>query len=104
MTETQLLTIQDKVINILEKRFFSPQDVLYDYAGMNGEVILPTPEECDRSMPNGLSWHTPVSNGAFFNGKPLIIENFSDKINVLKIVKQDIPCICRKKWFFRRPP
>ena len=72
MTETQLLTIQDKVINILEKRFFSPQDVLYDYAGMNGEVILPTPEECDRSIPNGLSWHTPVSNGAFFNGDLLL--------------------------------
>ena len=39
----------------LWSRFMSPDSVLYDYAGPAGEVVLPTPEECRRHIPNGPS-------------------------------------------------
>ena len=38
----------------LERRFTSPDGVLYDYAGPAGEVVLPTPEECTEGRPNAL--------------------------------------------------
>lgn len=41
---------------------------LYDYAALNGEVILPTEEDCRLSRPNALAWWTPIENGAFFGG------------------------------------
>lgn len=41
---------------------------LYDYAGLDGAVLLPTPEECRQSKPNALGWWTPIENGAFFGG------------------------------------
>lgn len=56
----------------LWNRFMSPDSVLYDYAGPAGEVVLPTPEECRRHIPNGLGWWTPVENGGFFTGMYLI--------------------------------
>ncbi len=56
----------------LWSRFMSPDSVLYDYAGPAGEVVLPTPEECRRHIPNGLGWWTPVENGGFFTGMYLI--------------------------------
>ena len=34
---------------------------LYDYAGIDGKVILPTPEECRTDKPNALSWDISVS-------------------------------------------
>ncbi|WP_421829826.1 hypothetical protein [Larkinella sp.] len=53
----------------IEKRFMSPQTgILYDYAGRDGNNFIPTPEECQSDKPNGLSWWSPIENGAFFNG------------------------------------
>ena len=42
--------------NELQKRFLSPQGFLYDYAGGNGEVELPTPDECLANFPNVFGW------------------------------------------------
>ena len=38
------------------------------YTGLNGEVVLPTPEDCQASRPNGMSWSTPIEDGPFFGG------------------------------------
>jgi hypothetical protein len=64
----------EKVNQQIWSRFISPQGVMYDYAGLGGEVILPTPEECEKSMPNALGWWTPIENGGFFNGMYLIAQ------------------------------
>lgn len=41
---------------------------LYDHAGLNGEVILPTPEECQSNMPNAMSWDISITDGSMFGG------------------------------------
>ncbi|MGV3755184.1 MAG: hypothetical protein ACO1QS_07360, partial [Verrucomicrobiota bacterium] len=51
------------------KRFIDRRfDVVLHYAGRNGEVFLPTAEECRECQPNGMSWSTPIEDGAFFGG------------------------------------
>src|SRR5688500_2524612 len=51
------------------KRFVDPRfDVLLHYAGLNGELILPTAEQCRNAQPNGMSWSTPIEDGPFFGG------------------------------------
>lgn len=52
----------------IERRFLGKDSILYDYAGLNGEISLPTPEECRRCQPNALGWWSPIENGGFFNG------------------------------------
>ena len=49
-------------------RFVTPQHVILDYVGENGEVLLPTPEECLANQPNALSWGCPNENGPMFGG------------------------------------
>ncbi len=56
----------------LEQRFTSPDGVLYDYAGLKGEILLPTSEECAAGKPNALGWWTPIENGGFFTGLYLV--------------------------------
>ncbi len=51
------------------KRFIDARfDVLLHYAGLKGEVFLPTAEECRECQPNGMSWSTPIEDGPFFGG------------------------------------
>lgn len=51
------------------KRFIDRRfNVLLHYAGLNGELILPTGEECREAKPNGMSWSTPIEDGPFFGG------------------------------------
>ena len=64
----RLLQLRERIHSVLEKRFFSPENILYDYAGLNGETVIPTPEECRKNQPNPFAWNTPIENGAFFNG------------------------------------
>ena len=45
-----------------------PYGHLIDYTDLDGTVIYPTKEDCDRCMPNTLSWWTPIENGSFFTG------------------------------------
>ncbi|MBN8823273.1 MULTISPECIES: hypothetical protein [unclassified Spirosoma] len=53
----------------INRRFISPKyGILYDYAGRDGTIFMPTAEECNTDKPNGLSWFSPIENGAFFNG------------------------------------
>lgn len=51
------------------RRFVDPvHHTLYHYAGRQGEVVLPLPEECALAKPNGMSWSTPIEDGPFFGG------------------------------------
>ncbi|MFA7232100.1 MAG: hypothetical protein WC071_12590, partial [Victivallaceae bacterium] len=64
----KLKIVETTVHHNLWNRFMGDDYILYDYAGLNGEVILPTSEECEANKPNALAWWTPIENGAFFNG------------------------------------
>lgn len=64
--------IQDRILDTLEKRFLSHEGIIFDYVGLDGKVILPTPEECKKNQPNAFAWNTPIENGAFFNGDLLL--------------------------------
>lgn len=48
----------------LDRRF----DVLLHYAGLDGEVVLPSAEDCTAARPNGMAWSTPIEDGPFFGG------------------------------------
>ncbi len=48
----------------IDKKYFT----FYDYAGLDGTVILPTQDECTADRPNALAWWTPIENGSFFGG------------------------------------
>lgn len=52
----------------LWERFFTPEGVILDYVGAQGEVLLPTVEECLTDRPNALSWGCPNENGPMFGG------------------------------------
>jgi hypothetical protein len=62
----------------IQRRFIDAQDVLLDFAGLDGTVELPTPEECRAGRPNALGWWTPIENGAMFGGMYLdgLIERY----------------------------
>ncbi|HRE05633.1 MAG TPA: hypothetical protein PKX00_08490 [Opitutaceae bacterium] len=38
------------------------------YAALDGQVILPTAEDCAAARPNGMSWCTPISDGPLTGG------------------------------------
>ncbi len=59
------------------RRFFTKWGFVLDYAGLAGEVDYPTPEDMAQSRPNGMSWWSPVENGAFFTG--LLLAGLSRK-------------------------
>ncbi|MFA5204764.1 MAG: hypothetical protein WC708_10220, partial [Lentisphaeria bacterium] len=46
----------------------SPDHLIHDYVGLNGEVSLPTPDGCRDNQPNALGWWSPIEGGAFFTG------------------------------------
>lgn len=71
-TSKKLISFAASVRHILQTRFISPEHILYDYVGTNGEILLPTPEECRNNQPNALGWWSPIENGAFFNGDYLL--------------------------------
>jgi hypothetical protein len=51
------------------RRFVNPDwSYVLDYVGLNGEVDYPTVDDMQQSRPNGMSWWSPVENGAFFTG------------------------------------
>jgi hypothetical protein len=50
------------------KRFMHPKGLLFDFAPLDGSVVLPTPDECVQGKPNAFSWNTPVANCCMFSG------------------------------------
>ncbi len=50
------------------RRFIDDHGIMIDFADMDGNVSLPTPEECRLGKPNALGWWAPIENGAMFNG------------------------------------
>ena len=58
----KLLDLRERIHDILERRFLSGENILYDYAGPNGEVVLPTPEETLENKPNAFAWNTPIDS------------------------------------------
>ncbi len=85
----KLLELRERIHGILEKRFFSSENILYDYAGPNGEVVIPTAEECLANKPNAFAWNTPIENGGFFNGDLLAgLCDLYEKFPSEKLAKQ----------------
>ncbi|MFO1448772.1 MAG: hypothetical protein U1F61_11510 [Opitutaceae bacterium] len=66
-TDTERASV-DAAHHELGRRFISPHGTIYDYAGLNGEVKVPTAAEVAALQPNALGWGTPIENGAFFGG------------------------------------
>ena len=56
-----------------------PYGHIIDYTDEDGNVYVPTPEECQSAIPNPLGWWTPIENGAFFTGLYLyaLIEKYN---------------------------
>ncbi len=52
----------------LWRRFIDQYGIMIDFAGLDGNVSLPRPEECKAGKPNALGWWSPIENGAMFNG------------------------------------
>ena len=66
-------------------RFVSKQHILYDYTDSLGNVFTPTIEEVDKLMPNGLSYQTPIEDGAFYNG--IYLDGLCERWKKLKTKK-----------------
>ena len=60
--------IQDQIMN----RFADKFGIITDYRGLNGEIVLPVPEECEQNIPNVKGYWTPIENGGFFTGLYLV--------------------------------
>lgn len=59
----------DAALGEIWRRFVtSRHDTMLHYSGLDGELILPTPEDCAAARPNGMSWSTPIEDGPFFGG------------------------------------
>ncbi|MHB8901202.1 MAG: hypothetical protein ACYC6Y_20830 [Thermoguttaceae bacterium] len=59
----------EKANRELWRRFVDPRwHTIYNHAGLDGKVVLPTPEECLADKPNALSWDISISDGAMFGG------------------------------------
>lgn len=58
----------DELHSIVFSRFIrTPYGHMLDYAAKRTEdTPIPTAEECNKGMPNALSWWVPIENGAFF--------------------------------------
>lgn len=73
-TNEQIIRSVEAAHEEVWKRFIYPKDqhedygILLDYAGLDGHVSLPTPEEFSEGKPNHLAWWAPTENGSFFNG------------------------------------
>jgi len=53
----------------LWRRFIDPTwHTVRNQAGLDGEVVLPTAEECLTSRPNAVSWDISVTDGSMFGG------------------------------------
>jgi hypothetical protein len=60
-----IVAAEDEIFRRFVNRQFG---FVLDYVGLNGEVVYPTPDDMQHSRPNGMSWWSPVENGAFFSG------------------------------------
>lgn len=59
----------ERAVAELWARFIAPaHGTVLTFAGLGGEVILPTAEDCAAARPNGMSWSTPISDGALYGG------------------------------------
>ncbi len=59
----------EKANSELWRRFIDPRwNTFYDHAGPDGEVVIPTPEECRANKPNALSWDISITDGSMFGG------------------------------------
>jgi hypothetical protein len=72
LTENPLQEKAEQVNRNIWGRFISPHNTMYDFVGLNGEISLPTGEECRNNIPNALGWWSPIENGGYFGGIYLI--------------------------------
>ena len=61
--------ITEKLHEIVWNRYIRmPYGHLLDYAEVNGNVEIPTKEECEKKLPNAMGFITPIADCAFFGG------------------------------------
>lgn len=70
---TELLAVEsgkaaEQAHSEIWRRFIDEYGIMIDFADMDGNVSLPTSEECKAGKPNALGWWAPIENGAMFNG------------------------------------
>ncbi len=65
---SQVKTAIETAHESLWTRSIKQDGIILNFTGRDGNVAIPTPEECAKLQPNGLAWGTPVSDGAFFTG------------------------------------
>jgi len=53
---------------VWERFVYQPLGILLDYAGLDGQIELPSQQDYTLGKSNAISWWTPMENGAFFNG------------------------------------
>ncbi len=59
----------ERAVAELWRRFIAPtHGTVLTFAGLEGQVILPTAEDCAAARPNGMSWCTPISDGPLYGG------------------------------------
>jgi hypothetical protein len=66
--DNEIADAAQKLHEEIWRRFIDDYDILIDYAGLDGAIPRPTPEECQQGKPNALGWWTPTENGSMFNG------------------------------------
>lgn len=71
-TDAVLEQAQHEIHSTIWKRFIDKNNIMLDYTGLEGNLSLPTAEECERNQPNALGWWSPIENAGFFNGDYLL--------------------------------
>lgn len=71
-TDAVLEQAQHEIHSTIWKRFIDKNNIMLDYADLEGNLSLPTAEECERNQPNALGWWSPIENAGFFNGDYLL--------------------------------
>lgn len=59
-------------------RAIKQDGIILNFTGLDGNVAIPSPQECAKLQPNGMAWWTPVSDGPFFTGLylPAVCERY----------------------------
>ncbi len=53
-TDAALELAQHEIHSTIWKRFIDKNNIMLDYADLEGNLSLPTAEECERNQPNAL--------------------------------------------------
>lgn len=67
--DSEVIKSVERAHNEIWRRFINEEHgLLFNYTGLQGEVFIPSREECEAGKPNALGWCTPIEDGAFYGG------------------------------------